>query len=151
MDRNLVIGIGAVVAAAALFFALGGANLFASGPPPPNVDFQTFETTYPAIKVGDNVTLTFNAVNNDPKSYSKVVVRLSSANPDAVKYLSFDMGDINLGPLGPAHDATTDASRDIVATDGVADNPLKFTIRAKLLVDGIQTDERAFDITINPK
>ncbi len=149
---KLILGIGiAAAVVVALFFVLGGASLLASGPSPPDVDFQVFESTYPAINVGDKVTLKFNAVNNDPKSYAKVIVRLGSDNPDAEKYLTFDKGDITLGALGPAHEATSDASRDIFASDGVSDNPLKFRIRATLLVDDIKTDERTLDITINPK
>ena len=152
MNRTLTIGIGAAaVAIIGLFFGLGGASLFASGPQPPNVKFQTFELTYNTVTVGDKVTLKFNAANNDQKSYSAVFVKLSADNTDAEKYLSFDKSDIQLGSLGPAHSATPDVSRDIKAIDGVADNPLKFRIKATLWVEGIQTDEKTFDISINPK
>ena len=143
--------IAASILAIGLFFGLGGVALFASGPPPPNVKFQTFDLTYNTVRVGDKVTLKFNAVNNDQKSYSTVFVRLSAANPDAEKYLSFDKSNIPLGSLGPAHSATPDASRDIIAVDGVAENTLKFRIKAALWVDGIQTDEKTQDISINPK
>ena len=149
LNRNAMIGIAIAIVAVALILGLGGSALL--GPQPPNVKFQTFDVSYNTVRVGDKVTLKFNAVNNDAKSYSAVIVRLSAPNPDAGKYLSFDRSDIPLGSLGQAHSATPDVSRDIVAVDGVAENTLKFRIEAALWVDGVKTDERTQDISINPK
>jgi hypothetical protein len=128
-----------------------GINALIAGPPPPDVDIQIFQPAQAAINVGDKFTLQFNAVNNDARSYANVVARISSDNPDAEKYLIFNKNDIVMNALGPAHSATHDVHTDINAKDGVVGNALKFPIKVTLFVEGIQTDQRTVDVTINPK
>ena len=115
---------------------------------PPNVKFVGFASDRQDIKIGESVTVFFNVVNHESRTFNDVrVAVLIEPSSSYQPYLLIDKPTVIL-PALTGKDSQTGQNQVTITATGSPAKEATYTVRGVLYVDGVQTDVREFDLKI---
>jgi len=137
-----------VVAVAVIVFSMqlggGGTSIAAA----PNVKFVSFDSDKKDIKVGETSNVFFNVHNLEDRSIrdAKVLIMIEPSGYEP--YISLSNQSVKLPQLLGKDAASGEIKVSITATAPPAKEAV-YVVKGILVVEGVQTDTRQFDLKIN--
>lgn len=133
---------GAIAVAVVIFLMPTNTN-----PGVPNVRFTDFTADRIDITVGQTTNIVFNVQNLENRAITDARVAIVIEPSGYQPYLTIDRPTIDLPDL-QSKDARTGQMQATIAANGTPAKEALYTVKGVLMVEGVQSDVREFELRI---